>query len=300
MDDTLIRFTFPDFAARGAVVRLRGSWKQLIDQRAYPGRARDWLGEATAACVLMTAHLQQASTVAVQLQGAQALKLLFAECGGVQLAYQIRGIVRHDDAQQPDSFAEMVAQATLAVTITPRGQGQRYQGIVPASGDRLAACLEGYFQQSEQLPTRLVLAADADQACGILLQRIPGQGGQGLAPVSDEDGWQRIMRLLDTLGEPELLTTDVQILLRRLFHEESVLQEAPSPVEFRCSCSRQRVATMLQSLGRQESLSALHEAGDEAIEVQCEFCDRNYRFDAVDLEAMFSEAPLPESSPRLQ
>src|SRR3546814_489884 len=186
---------------------------------------------------------------------------------------------------------ELGPGAMLAITIENRGaagrEPQRYQGVVALEADDLATAFEQYFRQSEQLPTRLLLAADAGHAAGLMLQKLPGDEG-------DEDGWNRASALFDTLRPDELLQWPAETLLTRLFHEEGVRLLGDKPLRFACSCSQGRVAAMLQSLGRDEARAAV--IGGSA-HVRCEFCGQAYRFTAEEVEGLFSqagpEAPAP-------
>jgi molecular chaperone Hsp33 len=195
------------------------------------------------------------------------------------------------------------ANGQVTVTIENDERTSRYQGVVPLSGDDLAGCLQHYFERSEQLPTRLWLAATEDRAAGLLLQRLPSgasasaeedelQAGEG-----DED-WNRVLHLASTLTQDELVQLPATELLRRLFHEEDVRRFDPEPVYFQCTCSRERVEGILRSLGRPEVQSVLEEQG--AVEVRCEFCNRAYRFDAVDVAGLFVPQASPAQSKSLQ
>jgi molecular chaperone Hsp33 len=175
--------------------------------------------------------------------------------------------------------------AVMAITIGHAERGQRYQGLVDLQHADLAAALENYFRQSEQLPARIVLAADGEHAVGLMLQKLPGEGGHDAA--EDADAWPRIESLTGTLGAQELLSTPPEQLLYRLYHEESVRLYEPRPLAFGCSCTRERVTSMLRSLGRNEVEAAL-DARDGEIEVICEFCAQRYTFDRIDAEHLLS------------
>jgi molecular chaperone Hsp33 len=183
------------------------------------------------------------------------------------------------------------------VTLEGEYLANRYQGIVPLAGERMQECLREYFENSEQLPTRLWLRADSDQASGLLLQRLPltsrpasatESGAGGIPEEEVEDAWQRVQLVAGTVTDAELASLPDRDLLRRLFAEDDVRMFEAAPVFFRCRCSRERVATMLKSLGRGEVEGVLSERGN--VEVRCEFCSRAYRFDAVDVGALFKEA----------
>jgi molecular chaperone Hsp33 len=178
----------------------------------------------------------------------------------------------------------------MAITIGNVERGQRYQGLVDLRHAGLAASLEDYFIQSEQLPARILLAADSEHAVGLMLQKMPDEGG--IDAVQDADAWDRVVHLTATLGAEELLASTPEQLLYRLYHEESVRLFEPRSLAFGCSCSRSRVGAMLRSLGRDEVAAAL-QARDNEIEVICEFCAQRYHFDRIDAEHLLSDVAAP-------
>jgi molecular chaperone Hsp33 len=182
----------------------------------------------------------------------------------------------------------------LTVTLETDDGTQRYQGIVPITGRRLAESLQIYFENSEQLPTRLWLHADARGASGMLLQRLPGPASEAADPAAIDDAWRRVQLIGETLTAPELSTLADAEILHRLFNEDDLRLFEPSPVYFRCRCSRERVSGMLQGLGAAETRSVLAERGE--VEVRCDFCNRAYVFDAVDVEQLFKAAVAGGSS----
>lgn len=162
---------------------------------------------------------------------------------------------------------------------------------MPLEADSLSGAFEDYFRQSEQLPTRVLLAVDGERAAGLMLQKLPGDGGDG-------DGWNRASALFDTLATDELLATPAATLLHRLFHEETPELVGDRPLRFGCSCSHERVAAMLQSLGREEAEAAVI---DGAARIQCEFCGRRYVFSPAEVAALFTlPGAMAESPDRLQ
>ena len=293
MSDTLTRFLLPAAGVRGVAVRLDATWNTVVTRADYPAAARELLGEATAAAVLFTGHTKVDGRLSIQIRGERGLRTLFAECTA---AGTVRGIVQLAEGQDaPRDLRELGNDALLAITIENPGldprEPQRYQSLVGLEASRLAEAFEDYFRQSEQLPTRLLLAADGDRACGLMLQKLPGDEG-------DDDGWSRVGALFDTLGEAELLGASVPVLLHRLFHEESPQVLTERPVRFGCSCSRERVASMLQSLGQEEAMAAL---ADGVAEVRCEFCGQQYRFTPPQIEELFVLPPVGVEAPaRLQ
>jgi molecular chaperone Hsp33 len=250
----------------------------------YPPALASLLGQTSVAAAMFTGHIKVDGRLGIQMRGSGALRTLFADCDS---AGNLRGIALWNDCEPlPESLdlRDLGRSAVLAITIENRVPGRleptRYQGLVALDSDTLAHAFEHYFANSEQLPTRLLLAADGQQAAGLMIQQLPGQ-------VSDGDGWPRAQALFDTLGSAELLSTDPHTLLRRLFHEEDVALLSTRPLRFGCSCSRQRVGEMLLALGHEEAMAAL-ESGPGAAEVTCEFCNQRYRFDRVDIEQLFA------------
>ncbi|BAV99292.1 Hsp33 family molecular chaperone HslO [Lysobacter enzymogenes] len=291
--DRLARFLIEAAGVRGVHVRLDETWRQIRERAEYPPAAAELLGEAAAAAALFTGHAKVDGRLSVQLRGAGALRTLFAECTA---AGTLRGIVQlaEDAGEVSRDLRELGDQAVLAITIENPSVGGRdpirYQGLVALESDSLAGAFEGYFRQSEQLPTRLLLAADGDRAAGLMLQKLPGDGG-------DEDGWTRVGALFDTLGSAELLDLPADALLLRLFHEDGVQLLGGRPLAFACSCSRERVEAMLVSLGREEAEAAVEAAGGQA-QVRCEFCGQTYRFDGDEVAGLFAAAAAELEAPQ--
>ena len=280
--DGLTRFLIQGAGIRGVRVHLQDTWRQIREREDYPAAAAELLGEASAAAALLTGHTKVDGRLSIQLQANGAIRTLFAECTA---AGTLRGIVQLAEGATPArDLRELGPDAVLAITVEnprPGAQGQeplRYQGLVSLTSDTLAGALEDYFQQSEQLPTRLLLAADGDRAAGLMLQKLPGDEG-------DEDGWLRVGALFDTLGPVELLELPGDTLLTRLFHEDGVELLGRKPLAFACSCSRERVSAMLASLGPEEARAA---AADGQAEVRCEFCGQRYSFTAGEVETLLT------------
>jgi len=292
--DQLTRFLLPAAGVRGVHVHLDAAWREILSHAAYPPTARRLLGEASVAAALFTGHTKIDGRLSVQLRAPGALRTLFAECTA---AGTLRGIVQLADGEDaPADLRELGDSALLAITIENPGldprEPQRYQSLVALEAGSLDEAFENYFRQSEQLPTRLLLAADGDRAAGLLLQKLPGDSG-------DHDGWTRIGALFDTLDAPELLDTDGASLLHRLFHEEGPQLLGGKALRFGCSCSRERVEAMLRSLGEEEARAAAEATG--AVEIRCEFCGREYHFPLTEFGVLFAEMPAPApASERLQ
>lgn len=290
--DCLHRFLFEHYPIRGHLVHLDASWRALLEHREYPEAIRDTLGEAVAASVLLAATLKFDGTLSLQLQGQGPMHLMLAQCSS---ELGVRAVARYREAIDERDLSALSGEGNLSVTLETDDLSQRYQGVVPLSGARLAECLQGYFESSEQLPTRLWLHASEKGVSGMLLQRLPAVSlkerttspSQSRPSAAEtEDAWRRVQLLGDTLKPEELATLSDRTILRRLFAEDDVRLFEPAPVFFRCRCSRDRVVGMLRALGADELRSILAERGK--VEVQCDFCNRAYQFDAVDVEHFLS------------
>ena len=289
-EDVLHRFLLERAGVRGVIVRLGAAWREVAGRAEYPTPLLDLLGQTLAASALLTGNIKFDGALSVELKSKGALRLLFAECTD---AGRLRGLARwNENLPEPLSLSEL-PQAIMAITIGQAERGQRYQGLVDLGHPELATALENYFQQSEQLPARFVLAANGQNAVGLMLQKLPGEGGHDTA--HDEDGWPRVEQLTATLGRDELLSTSPEEVLYRLYHEEVVRLFKPRPLAFGCSCSRERVEAMLRSLGREE-IEATLASQNGTIEVTCEFCAREYTFDRVDAEHLLSGGTAASST----
>jgi molecular chaperone Hsp33 len=295
--DSLHRFIFEHYPIRGHLVHLDASWRALIEHRDYPEAIRTTLGEAVVASLLLAATIKFEGVLSLQLQGAGPVRLLLAQCTS---GLGVRGLARYreepDSGTATGSVVDLIGAGNLTVTLESDDGSQRYQGIVPITGERLADSLQIYFENSEQLPTRLWLYADEHGAAGMLLQRLPGAGnaapgaptaGASVAdPATIDDAWRRVQLIGATLTRDELRTLADAQILRRLFNEDDLRLFEPAPVYFRCRCSRERVSGMLQGLGETETRSILTDRGE--VEVRCDFCNRAYVFDAVDVAQLFN------------
>jgi|HigsolmetaAR203D_1030402.scaffolds.fasta_scaffold00529_9 molecular chaperone Hsp33 len=291
--DCLHRFLFEHYPIRGHLVHLDAAWRAVLEHREYPAAIRDTLGEAVAASVLLAATLKFNGTLSLQLQGQGPVHLMLAQCTS---DYAVRAVARYREAVDVRDLAVMSGEGTLSVTIESPDLPQRYQGIVPLTAGRLDRCLEGYFESSEQLPTRLWLYANEHSASGMLLQKMPAgslaqrKDGPSAVPTPSaaeiDDAWRRVQMLGDTLTPQEMEGLSDQTILRRLFAEDDVRLFESAPVFFRCRCSKERVVDMLRALGRDELRSILAERGK--VEVRCDFCNRAYELDAVDVEHFLS------------
>jgi molecular chaperone Hsp33 len=291
--DLLHRFLFERLPVRGHLVRLDSSWRAATEHQAYPEAVTTALGEAMAAAALMAGALKFEGRLSLQFEGPGPVRLMLAQCTH---RHAIRGVARHDALPPEGAPADrLFGDGQLAVTIEQPEGGERYQGVVPLVNARLADGLKQYFERSEQLPSRLVLAATPDRAAGLLLQRVAmGDPGAGSGRPEADDAWQRLGMLAATVSPKELFGLPCRELLRRLFPEDDIRLFEGTPVFFQCTCSRERVSGILQALGGDEVQALLAERGD--VEVRCEFCNRAWRFDAVDVAALFS-AGAPQPAP---
>jgi molecular chaperone Hsp33 len=276
--DSLHRFLFESAGVRGQLVRLDASWRAVLDAHPYPPPVGRQLGEAMASVLLLTSTLKFKGSLILQAHGDGPLRTLVAQATHRRT---VRGLARWEGGVPGEAagLEAVFGAGRLALTLEPQ-RGERYQGIVPLEGRNLAAAIEAYFNASEQLPTRLWLAADGERAAGMLIQRLPGVHG------SDED-WGRIGLLAGTVSERELLRLPAAEMLFRLFNEERLRLFESEPVAFRCGCSLERIQDTLRALGRAEVESILRERG--SVEVDCEFCNRHYHLDRIDALQLFAD-----------
>ena len=256
----------------------------MCEHHKYPGPIRGLLGEAAAAATLIASTRKFDGTLTLQLQGPGPMHLLVAQCTH---GFAVRGVARWTGAVPAGPLTEMAGEGCLTVSVETLDLAARYQGIVPLAPGRLAECLEAYFRDSEQLPTRIWLATTPTRAAGLLLQRLPGTGSPASLPEQEDpqEAWQRVEYLASTLSPEELLALPQRDVMRRLFHQEDVRVFEPAPVFFQCRCSRERVIELLRALGEEEIRGIVAERG--AVQARCEFCNRAYEFDAVDAEQLF-------------
>jgi len=322
----LHRFLFDGLPVRGSIVRLTDAWTEILARRqantttgAWPPPVAELLGEMAAAGALMQSNIKFNGALVLQIFGDGPVKVAVAE---VQHDLSLRATAKvvgdvGVNARLPD-LVNVGNKGRCAITLDPKDKfpGQQpYQGVVPLHGDhrekisRLSEVLEHYMLQSEQLDTRLVLAADNKVAAGILIQRLPLEGEGNLAgsmvsqanedEIGRNEDFNRISILAASITREELLELDVDTVLRRLFWEEKVLRFEPQTPRFACTCSRERVANMIRGLGEEEARSILAERAE--IDVGCDFCGQQYRFDAVDAAQIFtSPGDQPPATPTVQ
>jgi len=301
--DEVRRFIVENRPVRGHWVRLEGAWRELRAHHDYPEPVRELLGQAVAASVLLAATLKFRGQLTLQLQGNGAVSLLVAQCTH---DYRLRAVARFDAAavsalsandasveaggSTGGVFRSLVgSEGRFAVTVEADERNMRYQGIVPLSGDSLAGSLETYFARSEQLPTRVLLAADGQRGAGVLVQKLPEDAATDETQMREV--WAQAERGIERLSAEDLLQCPVEELLGRGFAAQDMRLFRGAPVQFECRCSNGRVTSLLRALGPDEVRDVLREQG--SVTVTCEFCHRPYRFDAGDVDALFKDGSRP-------
>ncbi len=285
-DDHIYRFRFEDLGIRGEIVRLKASAKAVFDNQTYPDHIASQLGQGLAAATLLAGTIKLDGSLILQIQSEGPLHTLVAQATDEGT---IRGLARWRGEVPAGNLSNVYGKGRLVITIDAQGS-ERYQGIVELTGDSLAAAIDEYFHRSEQLRTKIWLMSDSGYAAGLMLQHLPS----GMASVDD---WNRLELISQTLRPEELYHLPIEDLLYRLFNEDKIRLYKPKPISFHCNCSRERIKTTLRALGRGDIDALLKEEGQ--ISVDCEFCSQNYRFDSVDVGALF-ESPMLEVSPTIQ
>jgi molecular chaperone Hsp33 len=285
--DSRYRFLLENSNIRGVVVYLNDTWREVLGRADYPVGVREILGHAMVAMPLLASTVKFGGRMTLQAKGSGPVTLLVvqATAEGTQ-----RGMAHWSGDAPMTPLAAVLGDATLSIQIETGKRGEIYQGVVDAHGQQLQDALAHYFQNSEQLQTRLWLMCDGEQAAGILVQALPDAD-----PASDD--WDRVVHLVDTVNASELFDTAPETLLRRLFHEDQARLFDAEPLRFACGCSRERTAALIQGLGRAEADSILAEQG--SIEITCEFCNSRNVFDEVDVEAIFRDSGGAQGSTTL-
>ncbi|CAI8201959.1 MAG: 33 kDa chaperonin [Glaciecola sp. HTCC2999] len=283
--DQLQRFLFNQANVRGELVQLKSTYQHILDSYAYPPVIQTLLGELMAATALLNATLKFEGEIGLQIQSEGIVK--YAVVNGTH-DLKLRGVARWDETltELPESFSALFSKGYLVITITPK-DGERYQGIVGLDQDSLAACIEEYFLQSEQLMTQVRLFAQQGEkpmAGGTLLQVLPTSSEATNVAESTEFG--HIAALTDTLKAEELFSLEANDVMYRLYHQEEVEVFTPADVKFECHCSRESTIGALQNIAKEELLSIIAEEG--AIKMNCQFCHTDYVFDAMDVETIHS------------
>jgi molecular chaperone Hsp33 len=294
--DTLQKFIFENTAVRGELIDVSATWREVLSRHAYPVAVKKLLGQMVAASALLSANLKFNGSIIMQIHGDGPVRLLVVECDA---ELRLRATAKldpdaaiADDAKLPD-LLNAHGKGRFIITLDPADKmpGQQpYQGIVPLDGDDVATVIENYMLRSEQLDTKLWLAADEQVARGMLLQKLPYNGGKtDAAPLTEDEAletWNRAVILGSTLKEQELLDTGIEVLMQRLFWEETIRVFDPLHPAFHCTCTREKVGNMLKMLGRAEVDSVLEEQGH--VGVNCDFCGLHYDYDKVDCAQLFA------------
>lgn len=287
--DTLHRFLFKNAPVKGQLVHLPNTWRDMHEHRQYPAIVNHLLGEVVVACALLSANIKFDGSLIMQIHGDGPVQLLVAECRADlsirATAKLAEGATLNDDM----SMSQMInanGNGRFVMTLDPnnRQEGQvPYQGIVPLVGETMAQVLTHYMENSEQLDTVIQLAADEHNAAGFLLQRLPSHGG-GLN-VEFTQSWEDLEQIGHTLGADELLNTDIDTLIHRLFWEYPIDVHTTESVRFECTCSNEKVSNMLVMLGQEEAFSMLDE--NHEVKVSCDFCGKTYVFNTAQVHGLF-------------
>src|SRR5690554_4409694 len=304
MTDTFKKYLMADNSARVQAVKLESSWQSGLAHQPYPACIQRLLGELSAAAVLLATNIKFKGSLVLQLQGDGPVTLIVVECTS-ELTFRATVNLRDPELVPADGTLQSLLNANgsgrFTVLLDPGRESKMkpYQGIVPMEGATVAEVLEAYMRDSEQLDTRMWLAANDKTASGLLLQRLPDVGGiatndgeqaapgttDGPVAESKAESWNRITQLAATLSTAELLEADTDTVIRRLFWQETLLELESRQPAWHCPCSRARVGAMLRMLGREEIESLLSER--ETVHVSCNFCGKPYEFDAVDCAGLF-------------
>lgn len=293
--DQLHRYVFNKANVRGELVQLHQSYRSILESQQYPEIVQQLLGELLAAASLLTATLKFEGDIALQLQSEGFIK--YAVINGTH-QQSMRGVARWDEAieQVPTSFTDLFEKGVLVITITPE-EGERYQGMVALDKDSLSECIESYFTQSEQLPTRVILKTQIEQgnqaAGGLFLQVLPTSSEA--SDLTELPEFEHLRTISETITEQELLFLPARDILHRLYHQEELQVYEPQDVRFKCSCSKQRSANAIAGIEKQELLDIVAEEG--SVKLNCQYCHTEYSFDAIDVEALHSDSfAQPEQS----
>jgi molecular chaperone Hsp33 len=301
MTDTLQKFMFNDATVRGELVELVTTWQQVLTHHNYPPAVQHLLGELSSAAALLCANLKFEGSMIMQIHGDGPIQLLVVECNHQLQLRAMAKLAENVAIADNTSLSELInahGKGRFVITLDPINKQpghQAYQGIVPIEGESIAAVIENYMKQSEQLDTKLWLASDSKISRGMLLQRLPTMGGtieQNADPSdviskaeSAQEAWRRACILGSTLSREELLSATIATLIQRLFWEEELRVFEPQNVTFSCSCSREKVGNMLKMLGEKEVTEAVTSLGK--LDINCDFCGKPYYFDAVDCAQLF-------------
>ena len=282
--DNLYRYLFDNASVRGELVQLEKSYQEVIAAHDYPVAIQHLLGELMAATSLLTATLKFSGDISIQLQGDGPVSLAVINGNNLQ---QLRGVSRwNGDIAADAQLQSLFGKGHMVITLTP-DDGERYQGVVALDKETLSECLEDYFEQSEQLPTKIKLFADAKQAAGMFLQVLPTDGNHN-------EEFEHLSVLTETVKQEELFSLEAEEVLHRLYHEEEVRLFEPVAITFNCTCSKERSAQAIRTVAKEEIDSIIAEQGK--VEMGCEYCNSKYIFDAIDVEAIYAVSPNSDTT----
>ncbi|MCK5897298.1 MAG: Hsp33 family molecular chaperone HslO [Cocleimonas sp.] len=288
MPDKLQRFLIDNTSVRGELVQLDQAWQRMQATADYPAPLRKVLGEALAAISLLATTLKFDGSLILQIHATAPVHMLVVQATS---DHTVRGLARwNEDIPDDVAFQDLFKDGRIIISVEPKNSSKRYQSIVELKGNSLADSLTSYFQQSEQLPTRLWLVANDQKATGLLLQRLPETGGM----EENTDNWEHALALTSTITDQELLTLESKTILKRLYHEEELRVFEEEDIVFECQCSQQKIEQMVISLGLEEANDIITKQGN--IEVDCEFCNNHYLIDKFDVLRLFSDKNNPSTN----
>ncbi len=279
MSNYVQRFLLENLDIRGAVVHLDSVWQQMLSGRNYPQPVTQLLGEMSAVTLLLGENLKQAGRLTIQLNGSGPVSMLVIDCNDT---LHIRGMAKYAQNIETQPVSDLLGHGQLLLTLDMPSMRESYQSIVPLDGNNIAELFEHYFKQSEQLPSRLFLITTDTDIFGLLLQKLPA------ADQQNPDGWARAKALAATVNNQMLFDLTAEELLVRLFCEESIRIFDAQAVRYGCEENPARIYAMLRTLGREEVYSILKEFGE--VVVTDDICNREYRLDALAVDAVFREA----------
>lgn len=280
--DATLRFLFNETANRGEITQLNQAYQAVLSKHHYPEAIQLLLGEFMAAAAMLSDTIKFEGTLSLQVRGDGQVRTLMAECSNNRA---LRAIAQYNDDYDPSG--KLIGEGQMAITIEP-DKGKRYQGVVPINDNdlTLANVLEDYFHQSEQIKTKLWLFANGKTAAGFMVQAMPRSAHESSMSLEDTEDWDRIVHLASTLKAEEALQLPAEEILHRLFHEETVHVYEPRTLEFECTCSEERTANAIATLGSEEALEIVSENG--FIDIDCQFCRERYVFDEAKVKAIFT------------
>jgi molecular chaperone Hsp33 len=280
--DTIQRFIFEHADIRGGIVHLNQTYQTIINQFDYPKAIQNLIGCACIAAVLLSDSIKFKGQLSLQFKGNEDIPLLIIKCDNT---FNIRALAKFNPDASDKAFQKAFKEGVLAITIEQDNQVNAYQSIVPIIGDSLSDSLEHFFAQSEQISTKVFLSTSNSQACGMLLQLMPGEDGE-----KREEFWQYAIKIGETISQEELETLDNQTVLFRLYHETQLRLFDAKHIQFKCTCNKDKMLQIIYTLGQKDAKQLLKEQG--AIRINCDFCHTHYEFDAIDIALIFKNTSL--------